>query len=89
MNRYMAVPNWDYLVDTIHKIERSTTGEIMVYFTSYVTFLFMNDTLGSITFSFLEGTEKRLKKQVDCVKLDCRKRWVEIELVFLPTLSTL
>jgi len=34
MNRYMAVPNWDYLVDTIHKVERNTTGEIMVYFTS-------------------------------------------------------
>ena len=34
MNRYMAVPNWDYLVDTIHKVERNRTGEIMVYFTS-------------------------------------------------------
>ena len=36
MNRYMAVPNWDYLVDTIHRVERSTTGEILVYFTSCV-----------------------------------------------------
>ncbi|KAK2462671.1 hypothetical protein APHAL10511_005287 [Amanita phalloides] len=35
MNRYMAVPNWDYLVDRIHRVERSeVTGEIMVYFTS-------------------------------------------------------
>ncbi|KAF8676601.1 hypothetical protein AX14_004872 [Amanita brunnescens Koide BX004] len=34
MNRYMGVPNWDYLVDTIHRVERSTTGEILVYFTS-------------------------------------------------------
>jgi ATP-dependent phosphoenolpyruvate carboxykinase len=39
MNRYMAVPNWDYLVDTIHKVERSTTGEILVYFTSCVVII--------------------------------------------------
>ncbi|KAF8626753.1 hypothetical protein AX15_004706 [Amanita polypyramis BW_CC] len=34
MNRYMAIPNWDYLVDTIHRVERGTMGEITVYFTS-------------------------------------------------------
>ncbi|KAM6489994.1 hypothetical protein JOM56_014573 [Amanita muscaria] len=34
MRRYLAVPSWDYLVDTIHKVERNETGEIVVYFTS-------------------------------------------------------